>query len=113
MWRESRAHLVGTKYETYNKGDAMTEFVEGGVIGVRCEVMPGPFSGERMITFNAVYGSVSGFVRDNELREESGQWHVRAVIETVEDDQLSVWIRGSFFTTNGTATISRHEALAA
>ncbi len=91
----------------------MTEFVEGDVIGVPCQVRPGPFSGERMIAFDTVYGPVSGFVRNNELREEPDHWYVRAVIEAVENDQLSVWIRGSFFTTNGTATIPRDKALAA
>ena len=58
----------------------MIEFVEVDVIGVQCQVKPGPFSGERMIAFDTVYGPVSGFVRDNELRKEADHWLVRAVV---------------------------------
>ena len=86
----------------------------GVVIGIPCDVKRGPFSGEHLISFETVNGPVTGFVQENELRRiESGQWHVRAVVQSVEDELIGVWIRGSFFTTNGMATISREMALAA
>ena len=36
----------------------------GDVIGIQCDIRPGPFSGERMITFDTVDGPISGFVRE-------------------------------------------------
>jgi len=91
----------------------VTKLGEGSLIAVRCEVKPGPFSEDRLISFETVDGPVSGFVRENELREESGQWYVRAVVQSIEADLITVWIRGSFFTTNGIATIPADMALAA
>jgi hypothetical protein len=86
---------------------------EGVTIGVPCDVKPGPFSGEQMISIETLSGPVSGFVRDNELKQQEGQWFVRAVVEEVYADSILVRIRGSFFTTNGIAAISRNLALAA
>jgi hypothetical protein len=85
----------------------------GELIGVPCKVRPGPFTGEHLITFEAVQGPVSGFVRDSELRQEEGQWYVRARILAIESNELTVQMWGSFFTTNGLATVSRDLALAA
>ena len=85
----------------------------GDVIGIQCEVRPGPFAGERMITFDTVDGPVSGFVRESDLKEVNSQWYVRAVIQNIKDDELAVRVRGSFFTTNGLATVPRRYALAA
>lgn len=86
----------------------------GAVIGVPCVVKPGPFSGERLISFDTVSGPISGFVRESELKivgEE--EWYVRAVVQSVTDEEIEVRIRGSFFTTNGFATIPRQMAYAA
>lgn len=89
------------------------EISPGAEIGVPCQVQPGPFSGERLISFEAVNGPVSGFVRNQELKNVAEQWYVRAVVESVEERFLHVRIRGSFFTTNGMATIAAERALAA
>ena len=94
-------------------GASMANMKKSDVIGVPCTMMPGPFSGERMITCDTVDGPISGFVRDSELAEIRGQWYVRAIVESMRDDLLSVRIRGSFFTTNGMARIPRSAALAA
>lgn len=85
----------------------------GDVIGIQCDVRPGPFSGERMITFDTTDGPISGFVRDTDLNEHASQWYVRAIIQGIRDDVLEVRVRGSFFTTNGLATVSRRYAVAA
>jgi hypothetical protein len=85
----------------------------GDVIAILCDVRPGPFTGERMITFDTVDGPISGFVRDSELKEIDSQWHVRAVIQDVKDDVLEVKVRGSFFTSNGLASVPRRYAMAA
>lgn len=66
-----------------------------------------------MITFETVDGPISRFVRRGELREESGRWFVRALVQAIRDDILEVRVRGSFFTTNGLASIPRKYAMAA
>ena len=92
----------------------MSDFLPGTVIGVPCEVKRGPFSGEHLIGFETVHGPVTGFVHENELKQmEPGKWYVRAVVQSIDRDQINVWICGSFFTTNGIATIPRDMALAA
>lgn len=85
----------------------------GDTIGIQCEVRPGPFSEERMITFDTIDGPISGFVRRSELRQQGTQWYVRAVIQNIKEDILEVRVRGSFFTTNGLASVSRKYAMAA
>ena len=74
---------------------------------------PGPFSDERLISLETVTGPVSGFVQESELAELSGKWVVRAVVQRVHEAALDVWIKGSFFTTNGMATVPREMMLAA
>jgi len=96
-----------------NIEDRIMELKKGIAVGILCKVTPGPFAGERLITLESISGPLSGFVRDSELEQRGDQWHVRAIVESVVDDTISVWIRGSFFTTNGMATISRKFALAA
>jgi hypothetical protein len=78
----------------------------GSVIGIPCQIMPGPFSGEALISLETVNGPISGFVRESELSQIGEQWFVRAIVESVETESMDVRIRGSFFTTNGVATIS-------
>lgn len=95
------------------RGGKMKKLSEGMVIGIPCSVSPGPFSGELLINFDTIDSSVSGFVKESELKEVNGQWFVRATIQDAEEDRIDVRIRGSFFTTNGLATISREMAYAA
>jgi hypothetical protein len=85
----------------------------GDVVGIRCTVQAGPFSEERLISFEAVDGPVSGFVNENELKRVDDIWLVRAVVQSVHDDILEVIVRGSFFTTNGLASIQKSYAMAA
>jgi len=85
----------------------------GDVIGVECAVQPGPFSNERLITFDTTKCPISGFVEKTELRQVGEKWLVRAVIIAVHDDFLEVRVRGEFFTTNGLANIQKRYAVAA
>ena len=91
----------------------MPEMKVGDVIGVECIVQPGPFSDERLITFDTTDGPISRFVQEAELRQVGKTWLVRAVIMAVRDDFLEVRVRGSFFTTNGLANIQKRHAVAA
>lgn len=85
----------------------------GDTIPVPCEVDPGPFSEERLVTVNTVDGPISGFVQTYDLKEAGGRWFVRGYVAKVHKDSLEVRIRGSFFNTNGIASISREAAVAA
>lgn len=85
----------------------------GDVVGVQCTVQPGPFSEERLISFNTVEGPISGFVQESNLRQEGDNWRVRAVILAIRGDILEVKVQGSFFTTNGLANVPRQFAMAA
>ena len=85
----------------------------GDVIGIQCDVRPGPFTGERMITFDTISGPISGFVRDEDLKQKDSHWYARAILQDVKDDVLEVRVKGSFFTTNGLASVPRKYAMAA
>lgn len=89
------------------------DFNVGDLVGVVCEVQPGPFDDERLITVDAVGGPISGFVKATELRESNGRWEVRARVKEIGDSTITVWIYGSFLTTNGIANVPRHLAMAA
>ncbi len=91
----------------------MSEMKVGDIIGIQCDVRPGPFSGERMITFDTVDGPISGFVREPDLTQKNSQWYVRAIIQDIQDEVLHVRVKGSFFTTNGLASVPRKYAMAA
>ena len=84
----------------------MTDVEVGQKIGVRCEVAPGPFADEFLVTIETTSGPMSGFVTEQNLIISGEDHYVRAIVENVEADQLGVLIGGSFFTTSGSAFIS-------
>ena len=88
-------------------------FSAGDEIGVPCKVEQGPFSGEKLITFETVNGPVSGFVNESELRQAESGWIVRCTVKEAYPDSLEVWVVGSFFTTNGLASVRPDVAIAA
>lgn len=85
----------------------------GDVIGIECRVQPGPFSEERLVSFDTIDGPVSGFVREANLKQVEGKWLIRAIVQGIRDDVLEVRVKGSFFTTNGLANVERRFAMAA
>ena len=91
----------------------MGQFGVGKEIRIACKVQPGPFSEEHVITVNTIDGPISGFVRMEDLVQSKDQWYVRGIVRDVKSDVISVWIKGSFFTTNGLANVARHLAQAA
>lgn len=80
----------------------------GQEIWIPCSAEPGPFSDERLISIEGEDGVISGFVSDQEVGTSHGGGHiVRAVIRGIENNGvLSVWVKGSFFTTAGLTHIS-------
>jgi len=86
----------------------------GQEVSIVCKVQPGPFSDERLVTVESIDGPVSGFVQTDELVEgPGGEPRVRGTVRKVEDRVVEVWIRGSFFTTNGLTHVPQEMALAA
>lgn len=85
----------------------------GDKIRVPCSVQPGPFAGEFLIQVETVNGPVSGFVTEENLVRKDDEAFVRGVVLEVLDSTMQVKIKGSFFTTNGLATIPEQMALAA
>jgi len=84
----------------------MPKIEDGTVVGIPCTVSTGPFSDEKLISFQAVSGAVSGFVGESELQQSAGRWTVKALVESTDSKNAEVRVRGSFFTTNGVATVS-------
>ncbi len=91
----------------------MAALKPGDAIAVPCEFDLGPFSDEKLVTVNTVDGPISGFVQTYDLKETGGKWFVRGYVVKVHKDSFEVRIRGSFFNTNGIASISREAAVAA
>ena len=88
-------------------------FRVGDFVGIACEVQPGPFDDERLITVETVEGAISGFVKDIELRQVDDRWEVRGKVQEIYESTIKVLLYGSFFTTNGIASIPSHLAMAA
>lgn len=84
----------------------------GQQVWIRCTVQPGPFSEEPLVSIETVGGPVTGFVRTEELKSDDHEF-VRGVVRDIADDHVEVWIKGSFFTTNGLANVPRELAMAA
>jgi hypothetical protein len=85
----------------------------GKEIGILCNVQPGPFSDERLVTVETVEGPISGFVQESELKRKGNDWYCRAIVQSVEPTQICVLIRGQFFSTNGLARVSPELTMAA
>jgi len=91
----------------------MSKLKAGDVIAVPCEIAPGPSSDEKLVSFEAVNGLVTGFVRTHELKPKGNGWVIRATVLKVKRDAIEVRVYGSFFNTNGLADIRLEMALAA
>ena len=92
----------------------MTQLSPGLSVRIKCTVQPGPFSEERLVSFDTITGPVTGFVREGNLvNRDNNHWLVQGTVIAVDRDVIEVRVEGSFFTTNGIATISKEMALAA
>lgn len=91
----------------------MTTIEVGSEVIIPCEVKPGPFSSENFVSFQTNDGPVSGFIKAGDLIQKGSEWFLTGLVKNVEDDSLTVLVRGSFFTTNGIASVSKEMATAA
>lgn len=85
----------------------------GEAIKIPCQVKPGPFSEEKFVSFDTFDGIVSGFVDEGDIEQRGSQSFISGVVKEIAGDRIVVVVRGSFFQTNGIATVSRSTAFAA
>ena len=86
----------------------MATFSVGQIVQIRCEVQPGPFPTEMLVTFQAMDGPVSGFVPRTKVNTLSdGEGYINARVKEASSDTVTVVVEGSFFTTNGLAHFTR------
>jgi len=84
----------------------------GQQVWIQCTVQPGPFSEEPLVSIETIDGAVTGFVRTEELKLGDNHF-VRGIVRDIAKEYVEVWIKGSFFTTNGLANVPRELARAA
>jgi hypothetical protein len=75
------------------------------LVPVKCE--RGPFSDERLISFDSLDGPISGFINSDQVEHRGGKAFIRARVLAVARDSISLRLHGSFFTTTGLAHIDR------
>jgi hypothetical protein len=91
----------------------MAKFQEGQQILIPADVASGPFPGESLVTFETVRGPVSGFVDHSSVETREGKTYLRATVREIDADAVTVWVKGSFFNTNGLAQLPPEAGLAA
>jgi hypothetical protein len=85
----------------------------GQVVGVFCHTAPGAFTDERLVWFDAKTGPISGFVWTADFLEhnDKGENYLHGIVRDISPDSLTVWVRGSFFSTAGLAVLARNAKL--
>jgi hypothetical protein len=86
----------------------MHNFKPGQEVNVPCNIQPGAFADERLITIHTDKGDISGFVKIAHLTDpHSTAGYVRGRVIEVGGDAVKVRLPGSFFTTAlGVASVS-------
>ncbi|MGE0684295.1 MAG: hypothetical protein AB7P69_25730 [Candidatus Binatia bacterium] len=86
----------------------MATFKRGQMVGVPCEIQPGAFPEENLITITTDAGVVSGFVKSAYIEKTHGtSGYVKGTVLEVTSDKVQVRIPGSFFTTaSGVTSVS-------
>ena len=87
----------------------MAAFKKGNMVKILCDVQPGAFPDEKLITIKTdIGGEISGFIKGNLVIESKGKSYVEGQVIEVTSDHIKVRFPGSFFTTaSGLATASR------
>lgn len=89
----------------------MTTPQKGQTILIPVEVGEGAFSSERLITLESIEGTVSGFIKEHQVKKVEGSDFLEAVVEDVDSDRVAVRLHGSFFTTTGLAYIAHEDSV--
>ena len=86
----------------------MQKFAVGQTVRIPCEVQRGAFPTEKLVTLETAEGPISGFVRaENVVGIKGHDGFIEATVEAISSDTVTVFLRGSFFTTTGLAYLNR------
>ena len=78
----------------------MEPFEVGQHVNVLCEIYPGPFPDEHLVTINTQDGKSSGFVRAEYVTmTQKPHGSIQGIIAEINGDTITVQLPGSFFTT--------------
>ncbi len=80
----------------------MTTFQVGQYVNVLCDIHPGAFPGEYLVTLETHDGASSGFVRAEYVtlsQTGEAQGSIQGIVRAIEGDTITVQLPGSFFTT--------------
>jgi hypothetical protein len=78
----------------------MAAFKKGDLVAVPCDVRPGAFSGELLVTAETVTGPISGFANSRDIVNNKA---ILGRVLRASTANVLVKLSGSFFTTNGLA----------
>ena len=89
----------------------MRRFARGQRVLVPCDVQPGPFATEKLITIRSGTDVTSGFVQNDFLvwppTQDADHALLVGVVERSNADEVVVRLPGSFFTTNGITALPK------
>lgn len=88
-------------------------FEIGQSVKVPCSMSPGPFSDEHLVTVDTMDGPISGFVRSQDFFEEGEKRFLVGEVVEIDEETVTIKLRGSFFTTNGLAAVAKNRPIAA
>ncbi len=92
----------------------MSQLEIGQMVKIQCDIQPGPFADERLVTVETIQGPISGFADSASLVDIQGEsGYILGRIVSFGPDSVTVHLYGSFFTTNGLADLSSDRPLAA
>lgn len=78
----------------------MMTFRQGDLVGVPCLVERGPFPDENLVIVETEEGTISGFVKQANLKVRDGdRGFIKGTVVATERDHVIVRLFGSFFTT--------------
>ena len=86
----------------------MATFKRGQTVDVPCEIQPGAFPEENLVTITTNAGVVSGFVKNAYVKKIQGSsGYIRGTVLEVTPQAVQVRLPGSFFTTaSGVTSVS-------
>ena len=80
----------------------MTTFQVGQHVNISCDIHPGAFPDEFLVTLETRDGVTSGFVRTEHITRSltsHTQGVIHGIIRAIANDTITVQLPGSFFTT--------------
>lgn len=79
----------------------MVPFEVGQYVAIPCDVRPGAFPSEFLVTLETLDGVSSGFVGTQYVKrtDDESRGIIEGIVRKIEDDTITVQLPGSYFTT--------------